>query len=171
MPIEQRVIASKSKPSTGTIGAKGGSSKKDATEPVPTKSRKPLIAILVIALVLALGAVGYLVLAKPSSGAAAPAPAPSPGQVVKVDAMTVNLADGRFLRLGFALQLSTEVKTAPDTSVAADRAIALWSGRSVDEVSNPTVRDQLKAQLLTDLADRFGKRVVLAVYLTDYVTQ
>ena len=90
--------------------------------------------------------------------------------MLAVDAVSVNLAGGHYLRLGLAIQLSDAVKTSPNTSRALDLAIALYSGRSVDEVSAPATRDQLKSQLLQQLRQAYGPEV-MDVYLTDYVTQ
>jgi flagellar FliL protein len=89
--------------------------------------------------------------------------------VLDIDPVSVNLAGGHYLRLGLALQLSSDAKD-PDPARALDLAIALYSGRSVDEVSTPATRDQLKAQLLGELQQAYGPEV-MDVYLTDYVTQ
>jgi flagellar FliL protein len=90
--------------------------------------------------------------------------------VLAVDAVSVNLAGGHNQRLGLAIQLSTTVKESPNPSRALDLAIALYSGRSVDEVSAAATRDQLKGQLLQELRQAYGEGV-MDVYLTDYVTQ
>lgn len=139
------------------------------------KQKKPKRLALIIAAVavLALAGAAYFFLIKPSGGGAAtPAPVPPPiaGKVVPIDAVSVNLADGHYLRLGLGLQLTAAVSEAPDTSKALDLAIALFSGHTVAEVSDPVTRDALKAELVTELSDAYEGEV-MDVYLTDYVTQ
>ncbi len=174
--VEQRVIRQK-------IGARPA-----APQPVGERSVDPpaaekagrekprglLVVLVVVVAVLVAAGAGWYFLLGPSHAAAAAAPAPTTtpvaGQVLAVDAVSVNLAGGHYLRLGLAIQLSSTVKTSPNTSRALDLAIALYSGRSVDEVSVPATRDQLKSQLLQQLQQAYGAGV-MDVYLTDYVTQ
>ena len=103
----------------------------------------------------------------PALGAIA---APVPGVVLKVDPVSVNLSDGHYLRLGLGLQLTKDVAEAPDPAKALDLAIALYSGHTVAEVSNPATRDALKAQLVTELSTAYEGEV-MDVYLTNFVTQ
>ena len=172
--VEQRVIGAK-------IGARPAASspevdrKPDAApagEAPPKRRRKGLVIVIVVGLVVAAAAAAWLLLGKGGDGTAEPTPTPTPvaGEVLDVDAVSVNLAAGHYLRLGIALQLSADVKEKPDTAKTLDLAIALYSGRSVDEVSAAASRDQLKAQLLAELQQAYGPGV-MDVYLTDYVTQ
>ncbi|MGV8978425.1 MAG: flagellar basal body-associated FliL family protein [Cellulomonas sp.] len=175
MPIEQRVI------STQKIGARNpsggvGSIKAVLAEPEKAKRKpsKKLILIAAAVLVLVVGAAAYWFLLGPgkaaSGGAPAAPPAPQPGTVLKIDAVSVNLADGHYLRLGLGLQLTKEVAEAPDPAKALDLAIALYSGHTVAEVSDPATRDALKAQLVTELTTAYEGEV-MDVYLTNFVTQ
>ena len=171
--VEQRVIGQKigARPAAPTAAAERVADVA-ATEAAPKKSRKRLVVILLVVVVLAAAGAGWYVFLGPGHGASAPKPAPTPvaGQVLTVDPVSVNLADGHYLRLGLAIQLSDAVKQTPNASRALDLAIALYSGRTVDEVSAPATRDQLKAQLLAQLRQAYGEGV-MDVYLTDYVTQ
>ncbi|HEY0118538.1 MAG TPA: flagellar basal body-associated FliL family protein [Cellulomonas sp.] len=176
--VEQRVIGQKigARPATPAVPV----SERSPEPPAPAgkkkrrRPRKLVVVIVAVVVVLGVAAAAYLMLGKSSSGGAPepkPTPTPVAGQVVQVDAVSVNLAGGHYLRLGLALQLSTDAtKDKTDTARALDLAIALYSGRSVDEVSQPASREQLKTQLLGELQKAYGPEV-MDVYLTDYVTQ
>jgi flagellar FliL protein len=175
VPIEQRVI------STGKIGARNPSGGVGSVKAVPAepekskgKPKKKLILIAGAVLVLLVGAAAYWFLLGPGKAAsdATPAapPAPKPGVVLTVDAVSVNLADGHYLRLGLGLQLTADVAEAPDPAKALDLAIALFSGHTVAEVSDPATRDALKAELVTQLSEAYEGEV-MDVYLTNFVTQ
>ncbi len=172
MPIEQRVVSGPTKIGGAKIGG-GASSSTAAAEPEekPTKSRRKLLVIVVVVVVvLAAGAGAYLTLFR-GGGEPAAEPAPEKGVVLTVDPVSLNLADGHYLRLGMALQLTKDVgEEAPDTARALDLAIALFSGRTVAEVSDPATRDALTAELATQLAEVYEGEV-MDVYLTNYVTQ
>ena len=168
MPIEQRVMNAPSKP----IGARSGAKPPEATtagkgeEPAARKSKKLLIIIAAVVVVVAAAAY-FLVLAP--KGADAAEPAPEPGAVLTVEAMSINLAQGHYLRLGLGLQLTADALEV-DSAKARDAAIALFSGRTVEEVSDPATRATLKFELATELAELYDGEV-MGVYLTDYVTQ
>ncbi|WP_182112604.1 MULTISPECIES: flagellar basal body-associated protein FliL [unclassified Actinotalea] len=168
MPTEQRIIASKTaKGASQRIGAPTVA----AEEEPPQRSRKKLVLVLALLLALAGGAAWYLLL---GPGAGEPAevaePAPVPGEVVTVEAVSINLAAGHYLRLGFALQLTEEVHEEVSTAHALDVAIDLFSGRTVEEVGSAEGRAALKDQLRHQLVEGYEGEV-MDVYLTDYVTQ
>ena len=170
MTIEQRVIASPKRSIGGVREGRG----KAAPAPEPNaqkKLKKPTKKVLIIALVVLLVAAGgvYFFVLKPA-GPAAPPPPPVAGKVVTVPAVSVNLVDGHYLRLGLGLQLTADVAEAPDPAKALDLAIALFSGHTVAEVTDPTTREQLKVQLAADLTKAYEGEV-MDVYLTDFVTQ
>ncbi len=170
MPIEQRVIGGGQK-----IGAKGaiGAKEPPAPEPAPaTTSRKRLVVVVLVVVLVLGGAAAYYFLGV-RGGAAEPAAEPEPvaGAVVAVEPISMNLADGHYLRLGFELQLTEEAgEETPDTGKAVDAAIALFSGRSVSEVSDAAKREELKAELLHQIAELYEGEV-MDLYLTNYVTQ
>ncbi|MDM7830555.1 flagellar basal body-associated FliL family protein [Cellulomonas edaphi] len=172
MPIEQRVVSGpKIAPKIG--GKIGGASSAPAAEAEasePKRSKKKLVLLVVPVVLVALGAAWFFLL-RPS-GAAGPEaePKPEPGEVLAVDPVSLNLAGGHYLRLGIALQLTTEVTEAPDTSRAIDHAISVFSGRTVEDVSNPKTREKLRDQLAKELATVYEGEV-MGVYLTNYVTQ
>ncbi|WNM24562.1 flagellar basal body-associated FliL family protein [Demequina capsici] len=139
--------------------------------------RKRLLSMIVGLVVLVAAGAAYWFLAGPGAasstadGAAAEAtPAPELGAIQTVDAISVNLDSGHYLRLGLGLQLTADVKEDVDTAKALDAAIALFSGRTQDELSDDTVREQLKQELGAELTDLYDGEVV-GVYYTDFVTQ
>lgn len=171
MPIEQRVI------SGPKIGAKIGGSSSSTTpapapEPEPKKRRLPsrkLLLVLGVVLVLAAAGAAWFLFFR-GDGEPAPEPAPEAGSVVQVDPVSLNLADGHYLRLGLALQLTKDAEETPDTAKALDLAITLFSGRTMAEISDPASREALKDQLAHQLVEAYEGEV-MDVYLTNYVTQ
>lgn len=149
----------------------------DQEQPPPSKGRAKLY-VAVAAAVLIGG--GYVVTSGGGSADAAAAPEapsePAPGAVVSLDTITLNLSDGRFLKVGLALQL-VEGVTAPapaDTegfaAPALDEAISLLGAMSYDELVAPGGRDAAK----TKLSERIGQRYegdVMDVYFTELVMQ
>jgi len=117
-------------------GAKGGSKKK-------------LLIIALPVVVLVLAAAWFLVL-KPkddASGAAVVLPEPVPGVIVPLDSITINLAAGHYLKLGIALQ-PIDAATDIDGSLALDKAIAVFSGQTIDELSTAEGKDAAKEELV-----------------------
>jgi len=178
MPIEQRVIGSPkigAKNPSGGIGA--GKPAAAPEEPKKTKkklSKKLLIIVVVGVLVVGGGAAYMLGLfggGSATSGAPAPTPKPVPGAVLAVEAVSVNLADGHYLRIGLGLQLTAAVgKETPTPDKAVDLVITLFSGHTVAEVNDPATRAAMKAELLTELTAAYEGKV-MDVYLTNFVTQ
>jgi flagellar protein FliL len=136
------------------------SAEADATA-APKRSKKKLIIILVA--VLALGGGGYWFM-RPK-----PAGPPQPGDVVKLDAIQINLASSHYLRIAIALQM---VKGAADAdgSKALDSTIAEFSGLSMADVNDPTKRETYKKQLVKELGKDYDGDV-MGVYFTEFVTQ
>jgi flagellar FliL protein len=93
-----------------TTSGKGGADA-DATAPAK-KSKKKLIIIVVVVLLVAGAGYKFMMPAKK----AAPGP-PVAGEVISMDAMTVNLADGHFLKLQLALQ---EIKGKGGATIKAE---------------------------------------------------
>jgi flagellar FliL protein len=138
-------------------------------EAPPKKGKKKLVLILGV-VVLALGAGAYFFL-KPAGGAeAATPPPPQPGGIAQIDPVSVNLAGGHYLRVGFSMQLTAAAGEEVEQAKALDIAIALYSGRTMEEVNDPTRREELKDELATQLEEAYEGEV-MGVYLTDFVTQ
>jgi flagellar basal body-associated protein FliL len=102
-------------------------------------------------------------------------PSTERGGVLELDPLTVNLADGHYLKVGLALQLdkATVVETAKDEGLGAkalDMAIAALSPKTMDELGQSKVRDELKQKLGTDSCMAYEGEV-LTVYFTNFVMQ
>ena len=176
MATEQRVISAK-----GGISARPAPSSADtsASAPAAARARKPkkkLLLIVVAVVVLLGGGAGYWFLMGPGSGSGTEVPvaepeiAPEPGEVFVIEAVSLNLAGGHYLRLGLGLQLTTEVVEEPDAAKALDLAIGLFSGRSLEEAQSAEGREALRAELAVLLEEAYHGDV-MGVYFTDYVTQ
>lgn len=142
---------------------------KPAGEEKPKRSRKKLI-IIIAAAVIALGGGGiggYLMFAPASAEAK---PKPVPGTVVPLDAVTINLADGHYLKLKLSLQTTDKVTETLDGSHAQDIAIDLFSNRSVAELSSNEERKRAKKEL-TEKVEEAYEDEVMAVYFTLFVIQ
>jgi flagellar FliL protein len=142
-----------------------------ATSSPRTVGRKALVAAVVGTAVAGTGA--WWLLAGPSEDVSAQSghvevPAEH-GEVVPLEAMSVNLADG-YLRVAVALQVALESEEAPEGSAALDAAITLFAGRTTAELSDPAVREALRAELAEHVEEVYEGEVV-DVYLTEFVTQ
>jgi len=132
--------------------------------------KKLLIAgPLVVALVA-----GWFFLLGPGGGSAAEEvkAAPEPGEVLALEPITMNLADGRLLKLGLALQLPLETSGHGEISgsVALDEAISFLGEHSYDQLAAPAARDTAKLELSKRVAERYHHDV-LEVYFTEFVMQ
>ncbi|GIG24081.1 flagellar basal body-associated FliL family protein [Cellulomonas denverensis] len=173
MPIEQRVIGGGQKIGGGKIG--GTPAKEEPAPEAPTKkSRKLLVIVLALVLVIGGAAAYFLVLKPGGSDEPAAEPEPEPGEILTVEPISLNLADGHYLRLGFAVQLSADAAADGhgelDSSKAVDTAIELFSGRSVADISGADSRAALKDEFLALLNEAYHDDV-LEVNYTNYVTQ
>ena len=93
-----------------------------------------------------------------------------PGEVMALEPIQVNLAAGRYLKVSVALQLTDAVAEEPDDSKALDSLIAMFSGRSVAELTRAERRNRLKKELQRELIKEY-EGDVMAVYFTNFVTQ
>lgn len=175
---EKRIVASRpiigTRPAPAPVEETGKKGKKD-----PEGRRKPpLLLIIGIVVVLLGGGAAYWFLMGPGASAASEttataAPtepeAPEPGEVEQLEPVSLNLADGHYLRIGIALQLTADAH-ALDKAKAVDLVLTHYSGRTVEEVSAAQTREALRAELATKLSEAYDGEV-MGVYLTDYVTQ
>jgi flagellar FliL protein len=148
---------------------KGGSE-----EETPKKKSKKLL-IIIIAAVVALGGggfAGYMIF-KPASGKAKATvtPKPSPGIVVVLDAITINLADGHYLKLKMSLQMTLDAgEETVDGSHALDLAINEYSNRPMAELFSNEERNKTKEELLEKVKEAYEKKV-MDIYFTTFVIQ
>jgi flagellar FliL protein len=145
-------------------------SKKDAEAPAeaPEKKSKKKLLIIVAAVVVLLGGGGGAYFAFFSGPTKVPAPVP--GKVVIMDAITLNLTEGHFLKLKLALQATVDVAELPDGSKAADIAISQFSNLSVAELSSNTAREKAKEALIKKVEKAYEGEI-MDVYFTEFVMQ
>jgi len=151
--------------------AKEEKDKKDSGEEKPKRFSKKLI-IIVVAAVLALGGGGtaaYLIFRSPSDAVKAE-PKPSPGIVIPLESITINLAEGHYLKLKLSLQATIKVEEALDGSKAQDLAINLFTNRSVAELSSNEERNRTKKELTEKISEAYEDEI-MDVYFTLFVIQ
>jgi flagellar protein FliL len=150
------------------------SDEKGAAE-APKKSKKMLM-IIVIALVVLLGGGGAGAFLMLKGDKAEAKPEPKKGIVTAIENdLTINLADGHYLKLGFALQETEDAGTeAVDTSEAINLAIDQYTGKSVAELSTGKGREAAKADLLEKIKKAYAEdntQMIMDIYYTAFVTQ
>jgi flagellar FliL protein len=149
----------------------------------PKKSRKKML-VLIGVLVALLGAGGYVakgLVAGPAD--AAPDPSTVAGKVETLSPITLNLADGRYLKLTLALQLSkaagleagtvgegAAVAPTVDGAKALDAAIDVLGRRTYAELLATGGRASAQKALSAEVRKRYDGRV-LRVYFTEFLMQ
>ena len=172
---EQRVMSGGGAARSG--GSAGGKETKDKNgkgggdDATGKKGGKKKLLIIVAA-VLVVAAAAWFFLLRPAPAEADAEPELVAGEVLPLEAISINLADGHYLKLGLALQLveGAGAHTPIEGSKAQDAAIALFSGRDMAEVGDATQREELKAQLEHTLEEAYHHEV-MDVYYTQYVMQ
>jgi flagellar FliL protein len=151
---------------TSSPGAKTGASGDDPAAKRKGRPMKVKIAALLV-LVLVGGAVAkFTVLASPAKPAGKAAPAKGP--VVPMEEMTLNLADGHYLRLKIALQTSKGTSEEFDTAEAAQALIDTYSNQTVAALTGDEARNKAKQRLLSKLEELYPKKI-LDAYYTEFV--
>jgi len=140
----------------------------EAAKPKFTKKKIMLLAIAAVALTVA-GVAGKTILAGPKAEKA-----PEPGGVIAMDAVTINLAGGHYLKMKLALQETVDAAAGeeggPDGSKALDIAISHYSNMQMAELSSTTGRAKAKAELLTDVKEAYENKI-MDIYFTEFVMQ
>jgi flagellar FliL protein len=141
---------------------------KAAEEAAPKKSKKMLIIIVAAVVLLGGGGAGayFMFFSGPTKK-----PAPVPGKVVAMEAVTLNLADGHFLKLKLALQATAAATEAPDGSQAVDIAISQFSNMPVAELSSSAAREKQKKILKEKVEKAYPEDEIMDVYFTEFVMQ
>ncbi len=153
---------------------------KTAAAPAETadaKGGKKKLVMIVVPVLLAVVAAWYFVLG-PGSGGSSAEEKPKKaelGEVVALDPITMNLADGRLLKVGLALQLPLEPSAGGghgefSGSVALDEAIAFLGEHTYDQLAAPAARQEAKKELSHRVNERYHHGV-LEVYFTEFVMQ
>lgn len=164
-----------------STGTEGKEKPKKSKKPKMSKmSKKKRIIMLVALLLLGVGGfVGKGMLAGP----AAPVPDPRtvPGSVVTLTSMTLNLSDGRYLKMTMALQLSKAASPAASADPAVtttsfngakalDSAISVLGQRTYAQLIAPGGRSASQRVLSAEVKKRYDGDV-LQVYFTEFLMQ
>jgi flagellar FliL protein len=169
--------------------AKQAAPKEQAPAPAPPDEGKGKRGVLLPAIVVGVALLGAAFLLRPSGGGDTPPATAAPTEttvageaaavhgdphaVVALDPITLNLSDGRFLKLGVALQLAEEAEVADPVAYGAralDATIALMGQYTYRELSAPGARDEAKDELSKAVAEAYEGEV-LGVYFTEFVMQ
>lgn len=135
-------------------------------------NKKKLILIIAgaVVLTLALGAGAFMLFLKPTdANAEEEKPEPIPGAVLVLEPISVNLADGHYLRLGLSLQL-IEGAELKDGSHALDIAIKVFTKQKAEELLDAKHREEARRKLTKELEEAYPEKV-MGVYFTEFVTQ
>lgn len=135
----------------------------------PKKSKKMLIIIIAAVVLLGGGGAGAYFMFFKSSGEEEVV-APEPGLVVALESITINLADGHFLKISIALQATIDAHEEPDGSKALDILISQFSNKSVAELSTNEGREEQKKELVEKIKKAYEEEVY-DVYFTEFVMQ
>jgi flagellar FliL protein len=139
----------------------------------PKKSKKKLMIIVIAAVVLLGGGAGAYFMFFTGDKEVPPA---KKGAVVAMEsALTINLADGHYLKLAFTLQATEEAGEAEiDNAEAIDIAIEKYTGMEIAELETEKGRHAAKAELLEEIEKVYNVddvHVIMDVYFTQFVTQ
>ena len=147
--------------------------------PAKKKGKGKLIGAVVVVVVLTAGYFFGVKGGKKAEAKAGPPGAPTttvpkpPGEILDLEPITLNLSDGRFLKVGVSLQLAKgaspeHMKT--ESAKALDATIVLLGARTYAQLTAPGGREQAKAELSHKVAELY-EGDVLGVYFTNFVMQ
>lgn len=128
------------------------------------RGKVKILAMLVVVIVMALA---YFFVLAP--GEEPKSEEPVKGEVVSLEPIQLNLAEGHFLKIGVALQLSEDAHEI-DGAQALDSIIRIYSGNRIEDVLTVEDRDKLREVLEADLDEAYHGEVI-GVYYTDFVAQ
>lgn len=145
-----------------------GSATGSATKKPRRSQRKKLL--LLVPLLLAVGVAAKMVLL---GGGAKPAAAPKPGPIVSLDAVTVNLKAGHYLRIGIAVQFTDQVSAAepPNGAPAIDQTIAYFTGRDAAPLQTAAGLAEAKKGLKDRIVAVYPTDPVYDILVTSFVVQ
>ena len=139
---------------------------------------KNIIIIALVVLLIGGGAGGYFFMAKKSGTAKAePPPPPPPPKLAYVDVkeMTMRLADANtehYIKLSpvLGVPVAKSEEMTDKLPVVRDRIVSVVTARSSTDLTSPTGKDKLKADLMTALHRDFHDDVA-EIYFSDYLVE
>lgn len=158
----------------------GGEAAEGADAEGTKKGSKKKLLIPLLVVIAGLG-VGSKVMGGGGGAAAAIGPTTTttaaPGPVDALEPITLNLADGRYLKVGLALQLLPDADAPEPTAnqkvswaKAFHLAIGVFGGRTYPQLVDPAGRDQARLDLEAALRAAYPE-LVESVYFTEFVLQ
>lgn len=90
------------------------------------------------------------------------------GEMVAVEAVTINLAAGHYLKVGLAMQATADAGEEVTAGKAIDAMITQFSGKTVDELATAEGREESKKELLKVIKKAYEKKVY-EIYYTSFV--
>lgn len=153
-----------SRPAGAAAGSAQAADSAAPAKPSRFKSRKFLISLAAVVLLIGGGAYMFL---KPT-----PPYVPSGGDIVALDPTTVNLTDGHYLKVTYAIELLKDKASATDfhTSEAAELVIDQFANRSMGALSSNAARNKLSADLFAKLKKAYPDEI-FKIHLTQFVMQ
>jgi len=169
--------------------AKKKAAKEEGSDEVKKKGGKG--KILVIVACVGLGAGGYVLggggAADPAAdadattttlyqkpGCSAPSADEAPLTVVDLPSMSINLADGHYLRVSISLGLCDDIVVTEAepfiTAPAKDIVVKTLSGQAMEELSTDAGREAVKSKLDEEIVAAYPGEVY-EIYLVEFVMQ
>ncbi len=126
--------------------------------------------------------------AEPAADAAEEEPAePTIDEIVDLDPLNINLADGHYLRIAIAIGVhhgeeaeedgggghgasDAEAEPSIETAPATDLVLTTFSGRQMPDLSSPEGRERARHDLLDGLVEFYGEDIVTVLF-TEFVMQ
>ncbi len=144
-------------------------------EKAPAKGGKKKMIIIAVAIIAVAAGAYFMFFKKAPAEDAHAKPKQEPGVVVKMEPITLNLADGAYLKMGIALQFALAEggghgAAEPDGSQALDLAISHFSNREVAELSSSKGREKAKKELVAEVRHAYHDQV-MDIYFTEFVMQ
>ena len=150
----------------------------------PGKGGKVKLVLAAVVLLVAGAGLGSRVLAGGATAAAADEPTTTtsepPGPITTLDSITLNLADGRFLKLGLSFEVHDGVEYPPESDTPdeitkgfareLDAAINTMSSFTYEQLVAPGGRAEAKRQLLAEL-ERVSDGAIADVLFHEFVMQ
>jgi flagellar FliL protein len=148
-------------------------------EKLKSGNKSLILIIVVLVVALAGGIAAYLFLFsgshKPAAEVKKEEPKEAKTSLVALDAFVLNLSErGRFLKVTMQFELTSAANQAlvvEKTPQLRDAIITLVSSKSVEAVSSPEGKFQLKDELLLRANQAMGKDVFKNLYFTEFVMQ
>ncbi|UQX87962.1 flagellar basal body-associated FliL family protein [Jatrophihabitans telluris] len=154
-------------------GGKGGDGSDGADETGgKKKSMKMKIILAVVVLLVAGGAAKFTILkpAAKTTSASKAAAKPVPGPTILMDEMTLNLADGHFLRLKLSVITTKGTAAALDLTEGIQATIDEYSNQPVSALTGTKARTKAKNALLKEFKKIYPKKILDLIY-TEFVMQ